>query len=142
MAPVTRLAAHRASVAARRERIVTRARRSLIGGSRASPRLLCRRWESLAAFCAADSRRAGNFNRRMAGYVWERMATMNQDGSDSRFGRRMVRLMTRFPELVDASPDMRRLLDATRMMNSVEGRSQERVKDVYRRIGSTGYYCL
>jgi hypothetical protein len=78
----------------------------------------------------------------MAGYVWERMATMNQDGSDTRFGRRMVRLMTRFPELVDASPDMRRVLDATRMMNSVEGRSQERVKDVYRRIGSTGYYTL
>ena len=142
MAPVTRLAARRTAAAVKRARIVSRVQRRLAGGSRMSARLNARRWATMADFCQADSRRAGRFNRRMAGYVWERMATFTEPHSGVRFDRQMVRLMGRFPELVDASPDMRRVLDAARMMNSVDGRSQRRVEAVYRRIGSTGYYTL
>jgi hypothetical protein len=127
---------------ARRARVVARIQRRLIGGSRVSPRLAARRWVAVEEYSNENLRDVTRFNRRLMGYIWERMTTAADTRSAARFDRHLVRLMARFPEIVDACPEMRRMLSAAREMRQLDGQPLGRISAVYRRIGSTGYYTL
>jgi hypothetical protein len=135
MAPVTR------SVA-RRSRVVDRIQCRLIGGSRVSARLARRRMDAISSFMKENESRGSRYNRRMAGYCWERMANLHSPDAQQRFGRQLVRLMGRYPEMVDASPEVRRVMTSIWETNKLDGVVNRRLQAVRRRIGSTGYYTL
>ncbi len=136
----TRASTRRFAELVRRRDALRRVARRYSCERRGSMRLAVRRWAALRDFTWENPRDLARFNGRLSDLIWRQLA----DGADGehRFNRRFLRLMARYPAMVDASPYVREALAFIRDMNSIDGRSQRRVNRVYRQLGQSRYYRL
>ena len=137
MAPVTRSVYRNHQALGRKVKAIGRVVRRMAGGARSSPRLAALRWRRMVNYTWENPRDFSRFNSHVVGYTLDRMMGSS---SDEDYTRRVMRLMARYPGIVDASDDLRRMLAGVRQMNRAEGNSQVRVARVYRQMGRTPYY--
>jgi hypothetical protein len=138
----TRASTRRYQELVRKRDALRRVARRYSGERRGSMRLAVRRWAAMRDYTWENPRDLARFNGRMADFIWRRIGDGADASADNRFNRRSLRLMARYPAIVDSSPYLREALALIRDMNAIDGRSQRRVNAVYRQMGQSRYYRL